>query len=148
MFNKILLIPIFFMAFVVIDASAQTDVYHLTVKANPNIIFIDGSGDYTAGSTVTLDGAPETWREYSFIGWQIDGRWSIDNPLVVTMDRSHTAEAMYERTGIIGGIVIDTIPRVSEVTVDGIIYLPNELPLTFNWATKSQHVIGLSAAVN
>jgi len=136
------------MAFVVIDASAQSDVYHLTVKSNPNIIFIDGSGDYKAGSTVTLDGAPESWREYSFVGWQIDGRWSTENPLVVTMDRSHTAEAIYDKTGIIGGVVIDTIPRISEITVDGTIYLPNELPLHFNWATNSQHVIGLEAAVN
>lgn len=147
MFNKFLLIPVFFMAFVIIDASAQSDVHHLTVKANPNIIFIDGSGDYKAGATVTLDGAPLTWREYSFVGWQIDGRWSTDNPLVVTMDRSHTAEAVYEKTGVIGGVIIDTIPRISEVTVDGTIYLPNELPLSFNWATNSQHVIGLQAAV-
>lgn len=148
MFNKILLVPIFFIVFVVIDASAQTETHHLTVKANPNIIFIDGSGDYRVGTTVTLDGAPESWRDYTFVGWQIDGRWSVDNPLVVTMDRSHTAEAIYERTGVIGGVVIDTIPRVAEITVDGTIYLPNELPLTFNWATNSQHVIGLSAAVN
>ena len=145
----LLLSTLLIASFTIVQASAVTeDTFHLTVRAEPNILFITGSGDYKAGSLVTLDSAPETWRDYSFVGWMIDGRWSDENPLEIRMDMSHSVEAVYEKTGLIGGIIIDTIPRVSEITIDGTIYLPSELPLTFSWTTDSEHVISLSQTVS
>ena len=147
MIAKILLLLVFVSAFTVIDASAQQETYHLTVKANPNIIFISGSGDYTIGTVVKLDPAPDTWQDYSFVGWKIDGRWSVDNPPSIRMDTSHSVEAIYDKTNLSGGIVVDTIPRVAEIAVDGTIYLANELPLKFAWETGSKHVISIPASV-
>ncbi len=98
MISKILLLLIFVTAFVVIDASAQaSNTHHLTVRATPNIIFISGSGDYTVGQVVTLDAAPATWQDYTFVGWKIDGKWAIENPPSIRMDRSHSIEAVYDR---------------------------------------------------
>ena len=148
MINKILLLLIFVTAFVVIDASAQvSNTYHLTVRADPNIIFISGSGDYTAGQIVKLDAAPATWQDYTFVGWKIDGKWAVENPPSIRMDRSHSVEAVYDRTNLVGGLIIDTIPRVTEITVDGTIYFPDELPLSFDWETGSKHVISIPASV-
>ena len=149
MIKKILFLLIFVSAFAVVDSIAEeaADTYHLTVKTDPNILFISGSGDYPVDKVIKLDPAPLAWQDYSFIGWKIDGKWSVENPPSIRMDRAHTIEAVYEKTGLIGGLIIDTIPRVAEVTVDGRIYLPDELPLTFSWAAGSQHVISIPAAV-
>ena len=147
MINKILLLLVFVTAFVVIEASAQTETYHLTVRASPNILFLGGGGDYNAGTSVTLDPAPESWQDYSFLGWKVDGRWSVENPPTIRMDRSHTAEAFYDKTNLVGGLIIDTLPRVVEIAVDGKIYLPDELPLSFDWETSSKHVISIPASV-
>ncbi len=143
----LLISTLLFASFTVIQANAAEDTFHLTVRSEPNIIFISGSGDYKAGTVVTLDSAPEKWQDYSFVGWKIDGRWSYENPLEIRMDLSHSVEAVYEKTGLIGGIVIDVIPRISEITIDGTIYLPSELPVTFSWATDSEHVISLPQTV-
>ncbi len=147
MIDKILLFFVFVAAFTVIEASAQEETYHLTVKASPNIIFISGSGDYAPGAIVQLEAAPKTWQDYTFMGWKIDGRWSVDNPPAIRMDRSHTITAIYDKTNVVGGLIIDTLPRVAEITVDGTIYLPNELPLSFDWETGSKHVISIPASV-
>ena len=147
MIGKILLLFVFVTAFTVIEASAQAETYHLTVKASPNIIFISGSGDYAQGAIVQLEAAPQTWQDYTFMGWKIDGRWSVDNPPSIRMDRSHTITAIYDKTNVVGGLIIDTLPRVAEITVDGTIYLPDELPLSFDWETGSKHVISIPASV-
>ncbi len=147
MINKILLLLVFVTAFTVIEASAQEATYHLTVKSSPNIIFISGSGDYAPGAIVQLEAAPQTWQDYTFMGWKIDGRWSVDNPPAIRMDRSHTITAIYDKTNVVGGLIIDTLPRVAEITVDGTIYLPDELPLSFDWETGSKHVISIPASV-
>jgi len=145
--DKILLLLVFVTAFVVIEASAQTETYHLTVKSNPNIIFLSGGGDYNAGTSVKLDSAPLKWQDYTFVGWKIDGRWSVENPPTIRMDRAHTAVAVYDKTNLVGGLIIDTIPRVVEIAVDGTIYFPDELPLSFDWETGSKHVISIPASV-
>lgn len=147
MIDKILLLLIFTTAFVVIEASAQTETYHLTVRASPNILFLGGGGDYNAGAVVTLEPAPQTWQDYTFLGWKVDGRWSVESPPTIRMDRAHTVEAVYDKTNVVGGLIIDTLPRVVEIAVDGTIYLPDELPLSFDWETGSKHVISIPASV-
>ena len=140
-----MLIPalLFFLVIVssitILQASAEGE-YFLTVKSNPNIIFIGGGGLYSEGSMVTLDAAPETWREYTLVGWKIDGRWTEGNPITVRMDRSHSVEAVYTKD-IGGEIIVDTIPRIAEITIDGEIYLPTELPAKFTWDTGTEHTI-------
>ena len=77
----------------------------------------------------------------------MDGRWSLENPPIIRMDRAHTVEAFYEKSNIVGGVIVDTIPRITDITVDGQIYLASELPLSFNWELKSDHVISIPSIV-
>src|SRR3972149_6432824 len=141
MISKILLILVVVAAFSIVNASAQVPTYHLTVKSQPNILFFSGSGDYKQGQVVKLEAAPFVWQEYSLIGWKVDGRWSTENPPSISMDADHIIEAIYERTNLVGGIIVDSIPRVADITVDGKIYLESELPLSFNWEEGSEHII-------
>ena len=131
----------------ILEASAQeSEQHHLSVKSEPNIIFIGGAGFYSSSTAVTIDTAPETWQEYTFVGWKIDGRWTDGNPITVRMDSSHSAVAVFSK-GIGGSIIVDTIPRISEITIDGTIYLPDELPVSFSWPDGSKHVISSSAII-
>ena len=136
-------------SFTIIEASAQESIegYNLRVKTDPNILFLDGSGFYTAGTTVTIDAAPQTWNEYTLVGWKVDGTWADGNPITIRMDSSHTVTAIYTKD-IGGSILVDAIPRVAEITVDGTIYLPDELPVSFSWQDGSTHVISASNIVN
>jgi hypothetical protein len=129
--------------FSIIEASAQVvtnDIFTLRVRSEPNILFIGGGGEYKSGTEVAIDAAPEKFEDYTFVGWQIDGRWADGNPISVRMDNSHSAIAVYSKD-LAGSIIVDTIPRISEITVDGTIYLPDELPLSFSWLDGSTHVI-------
>jgi len=148
MFNKILLVLVVVAAFGIVNASAQVTQYHLTVKSSPNIIFLSGSGDFNEGQLVKIEAAPLVWQEYSFLGWKVDGRWSVENPPVIRMDAPHTVEAVYDKTNIIGGVIVDAIPRVGDITVDGTIYLASELPLKFDWTQGSEHVIMISPIIS
>lgn len=131
-------------SFSFIQANAQetdpTSQYLLRVRSDPNILFISGGGFYNEGTSVTLNNAPETWREYTFIGWKIDGIWTYENPPTIRMERNHEATAVYEKSAS-GQILIDSIPRIAEITIDGTIYLPSELPVSFDWESNSEHTI-------
>jgi hypothetical protein len=148
MISKILLILVVVTAISIATASAQVATYHLTVKSSPNIFFFSGSGEYKAGQIVKIDTAPLVWEDYSFVGWKIDGRWSTENPPSISMDADHTVEAVFERTNLVGGIVVDSIPRITDITVDGKIYLASELPLSFNWEEGSEHIIMIPQIIN
>jgi len=113
--------------------------FFLRVIAEPNIIFISGNGMYREGTTITLDHAPEKWRDYSFVGWKIDGRWAGESP-TIRMDRDHSATAVFSKSGDVL-VTIDSIPRIMEITVDNKLYLPSELPLSFNWKYDTSHTI-------
>ena len=134
-------------ASVAIVEEAYAEEYTLTVRAEPNIIFISGSGSYQEGTEVTLDSAPSIWRDYVFVAWKIDERWSDENPITIRMDKSHSVKAIYEKTTLSGGIIVDTIPRISEITIDGTIYLPSELPLSFNWEIGTDHIVSIQNIV-
>src|SRR3989304_1626381 len=136
--------------FSIIEASAQVvnsaETFNLRVRSEPNILFIGGGGEYKAGTEASIDMAPETFNDYKFVGWQIDGRWADGNPITVRMDMSHSAIAVYSKD-LAGSITIDAIPRIAEITVDGTIYLPDEFPLSFNWAEGSTHIISIPATI-
>lgn len=129
-----------------VESATTTEVFTLRVKSEPNIIFIGGGGSFASGIIATTDKAPETFQDYRFVGWKIDGRWSDENPLSIRMDASHSADAIYVKDAG-GTVLVDTIPRVAEVTIDGEIFLPDELPLSFNWEPGSNHIITLEKTV-
>ena len=150
MWNLKLMLILVFTTLFVLEANAQTSddtsQYVLRVKTEPNILFIGGGGLYNAGVTVTLKNAPEIWQDYKFVGWKIDGIWTNENPPKIRMERNHEAVAVYEKSQI-GKIVIDAIPRIAEITIDGTIYLPPELPISFDWETGSEHIISVPEIV-
>ena len=147
---KLFIILAIVASFVFVEANAQSSQgdtkYVLRVRSDPNVLFISGGGTYDEGTSVSLQPAPETWREYTFIGWKIDGIWTNENPLTIQMNRNHEALAVYEKS-VGGEILIDTIPRIAEITVDGTIYLPSELPLSIDWDTDSEHFISVPETV-
>ena len=147
---KLIVFSIFFLSLVTItDVSAQQSVaqHVLRVSSSPNILYISGAGIYDEGTVVNIDKVPETWQEYKFAGWKIDGTWTNENPISIKMDKPHTVEAVYTKLDGTGSILIDAIPRVTEITIDGTIYLPDELPLSFDWPTGSEHTLIISDVV-
>ena len=127
--------------------TSDNEQFYLKVTSNPNILFVGGGGFYDEGKSVTLEKIPEVWQDYVFIGWKIDGLWSNQNPPTIVINRNHDVEAIFEKQTGIGKITVDAIPRISEITVDGTIYLPDELPLSFDWADGSEHSIIISDVV-
>ncbi len=118
----------------------------LRVRSSPNILFMSGGGSYDMGTSVKIPAAPESWNDYTFVGWKIDQQWANGNPITIKMDRTHTAEAIYEKS-YSGNVIIDTIPRIAEINVDGEIYLPSELPLSFDWDVNSEHILTIKDVI-
>ncbi|MDH3278231.1 MAG: hypothetical protein OEM21_09060 [Nitrosopumilus sp.] len=116
------------------------------------MIFIPGQGFYDDGESITLTKIPEIWKDYTFIGYKIDGAWAKDNPPTIKMDRPHEVLAVFEKTdeGFVTqtGILIDSIPRVSTITIDDEVYLPDELPVTLEWDEGTTHVVSVENVVN
>jgi hypothetical protein len=149
--SRILFLFLFLASVAVTPALAEEANHYLRVKTQPeNLVFISGQGFYKHNEFVTLQQMPLTWQGYNFVGWKIDGAWAADNPPKIRMDSSHEAIAIFEKSDGVGGkkIVIDTIPRIAEVTVDDKIYLPTELPLSFDWEDGSEHIVILQSIVN
>ena len=143
---KLIVLSIFFLSLVTItNASAQQSVQQhiLEVKSSPNILYIPGTGVYDEGTLVKIEKVPDEWQEYTFAGWKIDGVWTSANPVSILMDKAHTVEAIYTKSIGTGAILIDAIPRITSITVDGTIYLADELPLSFDWAVGSAHTISI-----
>jgi hypothetical protein len=43
-------------------------------------------------------------------------------------------------------VTVDAEPRMSSIVVDGVIYMPSQLPATFSWEDGSTHTIGIPSA--
>ena len=43
-------------------------------------------------------------------------------------------------------VTVDAEPRMSSIVVDGVIYMPSQLPATFSWEDGSTHTIGVPSA--
>ena len=127
-------------------AQQVPETHFLKVSSVPNILFIPGTGSYTDGTIVTLDDIPDKWNEYSFVGWKVNGVWTLGDTLSIRMDRAYTVEAVFEKSSQ-GNILIDTIPRISEITIDGEIFLPSELPVSMEWEDGSTHFLSIPALV-
>ena len=126
---------------------AEVQQYQLRVTSSPNILFLSGGGLYDPGELVKLPKAPEMFLDYEFVGWQVDGKWSYENPLAITMNSAHNVEAIYTKSDLGGKVIVDSIPRITEIIVDGTIYLPNELPLSFSWVAGSTHTLNIKPFV-
>jgi len=154
LFTGIFLISLSIFFNTVGEADAQsTGKHHLRIDTSPrDLMFVPGQGFYDDGKVVTLTKMPETWLDYEFIGWKIDGAWATDNPPKIRMDRTHEALAVFEKLegGVVEteGILIDSIPRITSITVDDQVYLPDELPVTLEWDEGTQHVISVENIVN
>lgn len=123
--------------------AAWTEMWRLTVLSDPSDLISRGENEwYKAGSTVTLERAPDKKTGYKFQGWWIDGTPVSSNPPTVEMDQSHVVEARFSKYYT---VIMDTYPRVSPITVDKRIFLPSSLPLTFEWTQDSEHTFGLPA---
>lgn len=122
------------------------DLFNLRVSTEPNILFLNGGGYYSQDELVTIGKAPEEWKEYVFLGWKVDGVWTSDNPVTVRMDGNHRAVAIYEKKNH-GSVTIDAIPRVAQITVDGTIYLPTELPLALSFPMGSEHRVSIQSTI-
>ena len=136
-----------------IGSAEAAGEHHLKIDTVPrDIMFIPGQGFYDDGKTITLTKIPETWKDYVFLGYKIDGAWAAVNPPVIRMDRSHEVQAVFEKSEITlldkKGILIDSIPRVSTITVDDEVYLPDELPITLDWEDGTQHVVSVESIIN
>jgi len=142
--TKLLVLLIVVVSLAIVEANAQQmpDEFRLKVSSTPNIVFIGGGGIFPAGTVVTVEKAPLQFQGYEFQGWKIDGTWASGNPITISMDRGHDVEAVYEKSDT-NLIKIDSIPRISQITIDGEIYLPNELPAKLNWAKASEHIISI-----
>lgn len=135
------------------SADAGSEQHHLRIDTQPrDLMFIGGQGFYDDGDLVTLTEIPTVWKEYNFIGYKIDGAWATENPPTIRMDRPHEVLAVFEKSeeGIMSNtdILIDSIPRVSTITVDDEVYLPDELPIKLEWEEGSQHVVSVEGIVN
>ena len=147
--TKLLVLLIGVVSLALVEANAQTapDEFRLKVSAQPNIIFIGGGGVYPSGTQITTEEAPKNFQGYKFQGWKIDGTWAQGNPVTVRMDRNHDIVAIYEKSDT-KFTKIDSIPRIADITIDGEIYLKNELPAKFNWDLDSDHFISIPLIVN
>ena len=153
-YSKLLIVLVFVLSIGITEISAATtattsttptnEQFNLKINSVPNILFISGNGFYDSGAVVTPEKMPEVWQDYRFVGWKVDGLWSNQNPPTILMNRGHDVEAVFEKQEGIGKILIDAIPRISGVTVDGTIYLPEELPLSYDWPVGSTHTLVLS----
>jgi hypothetical protein len=148
----LLFVLIFSLSIITIDVYAQSSgEFYLRVKTEPSaLLYVSGAGPYKEGEVVTLAAMPDKWENYEFLGWKIDGSWSTENPPKITMNASHEAVAVFEKIEGSGGdaVTIDAIPRIAGITVDSDIYLPEELPLSINWDTTTDHVITAEKTVN
>ena len=151
LYPKLFIILAFVFLIGITDAFAAETItkeqFYLKVSSVPNVLFVSGSGFYDEGQVVTLDTMPEVWQDYQLLGLKVDGIWSNQNPLIITMNRGHEVEVIFEKQEGIGKIQIDAIPRISEITVDGTIYLSDELPLSFDWPEGSDHTVSISDVV-
>jgi len=153
-YSKLLIVLVFVLSIGITEISAATtattsttptnEQFNLKINSVPNILFISGNGFYDSGAVVTPEKMPEVWQDYRFVGWKVDGLWSNQNPPTILMNRGHDVEAVFEKQEGIGKILIDAIPRITGVTVDGTIYLPEELPLSYDWPVGSTHTLVLS----
>ena len=127
-------------------AQEVTQTHHLKVNSVPNILFIPGSGFYPTGTVVTLDEVPKKWNEYNFVGWKVNGIWSMGDTLRLKMDRTFDVEAIFEKTSQ-GNVIVDAVPRIVEITVDGVIFLPSELPVSLEWEDGTDHWLSVPSIV-
>jgi len=156
--KKNLLFVFLFSSIIIFSVTSNTEAqavekHHLKITSQPrDLMFISGQGFYESGQIVTLTEMPETWREYGFVGWKIDGGWASENPPKIRMDKSHTAIAIFEilEDKLVDkeGILIDSIPRISTIIVDDEVYLPEELPITLQWEEGTNHIILVEPIVN
>ena len=96
--------------------------YYFTVGTNPDgLIQISGAGWYSAGSQFQ-EGAPQIINNpasapYSFSRWELDGVPQLGNPITITMDKPHTAMAVYQVSAVTTIVFTSTSAQTSTTSV-------------------------------
>ena len=100
-------------------SSQQSQTYTLTVTCNPSEGYVEGTGPYVAGTTVTVKATP--WTGYKFDKWN-DGVKT--NPREVTVDGNMTLVALFKTTGVgeYGETLLSVYPNPTRdnLRVDGV----------------------------
>lgn len=65
--------------------------------------------------------------------------------LLLSIITSSAAAQVVESETI--SITIDSYPRISSIIIDGIVYLPDQLPVTFGWKVDSMHKLEVPQSV-
>ncbi len=114
------------------------------------------SFEWIAGSGHTIK-IPETevfdenGVKYVFNGWNDLNKYA-SRGITVVKDFSYIAyfvkeDSQPQSVGKEWSVTVSSLPRQSPLIIDGIIYLPSELPVTFNWIARSEHNIGVPEEV-
>ncbi len=96
--------------------------YYFTVGTNPDgLIQISGAGWYSAGYQFQ-EGAPQIINNpasspYAFSRWELDGVPQLGNPITITMDKSHTAMAVYQASALTTIVFTSTSAQTSTTSV-------------------------------
>lgn len=130
---------------IVQKANWQTEHY-LKIKSSPEqIVQFKQSGWYAKNSLVSTDKALESVSSpgiiYRFKQWKLDQKELPGNPIQVTMDTSHIAEAVYQIDSVLVNITT-SIGTGSFITVDG-----NRHPVPYWdwWQFQSRHHIDIDS---
>jgi len=98
-----------------IVTGAPTPTYALTILATTGGTTspVPGTYSYSEGTVLSVTAIP--YSNYRFVNWLLDGVTRTENPIVVTMDKDHVLEAVFEYvtpppiTATIQGIISDKV---------------------------------------
>ncbi len=120
--------------------------HYLMVKSSPaGIVQFKQSGWYAKNSQVSTDTAPNSVASisaiYRFHQWMKDQIAQIGNPIQITMDTSHVAEAHYQIDSVSVTITTNIGPG-SSIIVDG---SRQSAPFSSWWQYQSRHVVAIDS---
>jgi len=126
----------------VIEQAQWETQHYLWMKSRPDSItkFIK-SGWYAKNQNVFTDTAKQfikaTEYVYQFLNWSLDGNPSVENPVQISMDTSHIAEAMYLVDSVLVSITTN-IGAGTSIFIDNIKY---PVPYSRFWKLHSEHQV-------
>ncbi len=127
------------------QANWRTEHYLKVTSAPEGIVQFKQSGWYAKNSLVFTDRASERVSSpktiYHFQHWMLDQKQLSGNPIQVTMDTSHVAEASYRIDSVLVTVTTN-IGSGSVVIIDG---TPQPAPFSGWWAFQSQHVVTIDS---
>jgi uncharacterized repeat protein (TIGR02543 family) len=121
-----------------ITATFTQDVYALTMLTVGEGSVIPGNQTYLSGTSVDIKAINAT--HWEFAGWSGDASGLLNTTITMDGDITITAtftKIIYPINIILSGVDNDFTGTV--VTIDGTEYTAENLPLSFNWESGSEH---------